>query len=208
MKKLREAFKKETGDYPSFRTNPLIETFTHDYVNWLEKKAETLEIGLKEEMGHVDRLLDQTKNETVKQSTNEEIRAALFSYIEEENIDSATIQLMDELEKEYHFGRGKMQFWIDGFKARDKSAQAEIENIKEWNIKIVKKKDAEIEKWKDIAQDFQNLYDRANSRIAELEQSLIDMAKTYQSTLDKLKKQYKSNEHKCCGHCKRESDHA
>lgn len=38
MEKLREQFKRETGYYPSFRSNPLVETFTHDYVEWLEKK--------------------------------------------------------------------------------------------------------------------------------------------------------------------------
>jgi len=40
---MREQYEKETGGKPSFKTNPLIETFTHDYVEWLELKIEQLQ---------------------------------------------------------------------------------------------------------------------------------------------------------------------
>ena len=40
---LRKQFEEETGDSPSFRMNPLIETFSHDYVEWLEAKLKQLQ---------------------------------------------------------------------------------------------------------------------------------------------------------------------
>ena len=40
---LKKQFEEETGDSPSFRINPLIETFSHDYVEWLEAKLEQLQ---------------------------------------------------------------------------------------------------------------------------------------------------------------------
>lgn len=73
--------------------------------------------------------LDYSDNQ---QSADDEIRQAF-----EENY-SMLIEGTHIRDNAYHGFKS-------GFKARDISAQAEIENIKEWNIKIGKKKDAEIE---------------------------------------------------------------
>jgi chromosome segregation ATPase len=74
---------------------------------------------------------------------------------------------------------------INNTKARDKSAQAEIEEWKDEFKRVDSEKD-------DLLIELSN----RDSSIKELEQSTIDAAEAYQSALDKIHKKLE-----CCGNC-------
>lgn len=125
-----------------------------------------------------------------QQSTNEEIRQAF------EKEDLSDYLVRDKPVRNLSIKARIYTGYEIGYKARDKSAQAEIENIKEWNAKVFKKKDAEIEELKEkLTKSREHVLAQLN-RITELEQEAKDAAAGYQSALDNIHKELE-----CCGNC-------